>query len=194
MPQLRERFEEFGWLIKAVAGILALLPGVAILLGLVDIPPDLEDLINYISFSISIVTILAVMLLTPAIDKVRPSLAAVIIVVCAAAGAVSATSYRSFAQSHIVSIPVGEEVERHVIPLNPSAEIRQLMEPYSWDYVEALQTHVQRVRLKELMARDSGGSTARMILLLVLAQTLIVGAIVFGAWKLAGSGKKKVEA
>src|SRR3546814_18975802 len=74
------------------------------------------------------------------------------------------------------------------------SEIRQLMEPYSWDYVEALQTHVQRVRLKELMARDSGGSTARMLLLLVLAQTLIVGAIVFGAWKLAGSGKKKVEA
>src|SRR3546814_5306737 len=68
------------------------------------------------------------MLLTPAIDKVRPSLAAVIIVVCAAAGAVSATSYRSFAQSHIVSIHVGEEVERHVIPLNPLAEIRQLLE------------------------------------------------------------------
>src|SRR3546814_6557694 len=93
------------------------------------------------------------MLLTPAIDKVRPSLAAVIIVVCAAAGAVSATSYRSFAQSHIVSIPVGEEVERHVIPLNPSAEIRQLMEPYSWDYVEALQTRSeeQTSELQSLM-------------------------------------------
>src|SRR3546814_11657416 len=101
MPQLRERFEEFGWLIKAVAGILALLPGVAILLGLVDIPPDLEDLINYISFSISIVTILAVMLLTPAIDKVRPSLADVIIVVCSAACAVSATSHRSLVRKGV---------------------------------------------------------------------------------------------
>src|SRR3546814_14565267 len=102
------------------------------------------------------------MLLTPAIDKVRPSLAAVIIVVCAAAGAVSATSYRSFAQSHIVSIPVGEEVERHVIPLNPSAEIRQLMEPYSWDYVEALQTHLHRVRLDRKSVVSGKGWSVRV--------------------------------
>jgi hypothetical protein len=188
MPGLTERIANLSWLIKAVGAVIAILPGVAILLGLVDIPPDLEDLIKYVSFAISVVTILAVLLLTSAIQRLSSGWAVAIIAACVIGGAASAIAYRGYASTHILTV-IGDtgEAEHLIIPQDPSPELRALVEPLSYDYAEALQTHVQRVRVKQLMVRESGPATLRMIVLLVVAQTLTIGAIVLGAWKLSGA-------
>ena len=194
MPSLNERIDSLSWLIKAVGALIALLPGIAILLGLVDIPPDLHDLIQYISFAISVVVILVVMLLTQSIQRLGRGMAVAIIIGCVIGGSVSAVAYWDYASSHIISIAGPEGSQIHVIPDHPSPALRALVQPYAFDYEEALQTHVQRARIAYLMAHESSGTTAKIILYLVLAQTLTIAAIVFGAWKLTGSIGKSAKA
>jgi hypothetical protein len=184
MPELTGRIAKAETLIKAAAGLLALVPGIAILVGLVDIPPTLIDLIKYLSFAISIVVLLSIFLLSEQIKTIGKGAAATAIIACAVAGAILATSYLVFARNHVVVTGAGDDAEQHIIPLRESRELRSLIEPYAGDYVEALETSVQQVRLNQLMERESGGSIAVMITLLVLAQTLIITAIVLGAWKL----------
>jgi hypothetical protein len=187
MPNLNQRIDNLGWLIKAVGALIALLPGIAILLGLVNIPPDLHDLIQYISFGISVVTILVVMLLTQSIHRLGRGLAVLIIIACVIGGSISAIAYWDYASNHIVTLEGSNGPEIHIIPDHPSAELDALVKPYAYDYEEALETHVQRDRIAYLMAHESTRATAKIILYLVLAQTMTIAAIVFGAWKLTGS-------
>lgn len=189
MPGLRERLDDLGWLIKAIGGLIALLPGVAMLLGLVEIPPDIHDLILYISFAISAVTIIAVVLLTPQIHRLKRGWAVGIIVICAIGGAISAVVYLDYSKRHILAVTTDRGAETLVLPHAPSPELDRLVKPLAHDYEEALNTHPQRARIRTLLTAESGGATWRIVLLLVLAQTLTIAAIVFGAWKLTGSLK-----
>jgi hypothetical protein len=185
MP-LNDRLSRAGALIKAVGALLALLPGIAILLGLVAIPPSLADLIKFISIFVSVAVVLAVMLLSKPIARMGTGAAAAIVVICALVGAGLATTYFTFARNHVVAVQDGPETRQYLIPLHPSAEIAQLMEPYEGDYVEALETSVQRQELAQALDRESGGTMALIVVLLISAQTLVITAIVVGAWKLTG--------
>jgi hypothetical protein len=194
MPDLRDQFANLNWLIKAIGALIAILPGIAILLGLVDIPPDLKDLIKYVSFGISLVIIIAVILLTPSIKRLSRGWAAVIILVCVALGSASAIASWSYGSSHIVSVPYEDGVRQYVIPSQPSAQLRALTMPFGGDYVEALQVHVQRDRIVELMRRESAGTILRIVLLFLSAQALLIIAIVLGAWKVTATMKAKPAA
>lgn len=185
MP-LSDRLSKAGALIKAVGALLALLPGIAILLGLVSIPPSLADLIKFISISVSVAVVLAVMLLSKPIARMGTATAATVVIVCAIGGAALATTYFTFARDHVVVVADGPNVHQYLIPLHPSAEVRQLMEPYQGDYVEALETSIQREQLAQAMDHSSGGTMALIVILLIAAQTLVITAIVVGAWKLTG--------
>jgi hypothetical protein len=182
---LTDRIGRLSGVIKALGAVVALLPGVAILLGLVDIPPSVVDLIKFTSFALSVAVVIVVLLLSQQIQKLKPVLAAVIVSVCAIAGGVLAVSYLTFTRSHIVVTQDGAATEYFIIPLNPSGEIKKLIEPYQGDYVEALETSVQRDELVAAMQKESGSAIAAIVSLLLFAQTLVISAIVIGAWKLA---------
>lgn len=181
---LKERLESLGTLVKSILALLALLPGIAVLTGLIDIPPTLIQLVKFLSIFVSLVVLIAILLLQKRLARLPLLWVAGLAVVAVAVGGAVAVGYWTFANRHIVVVAKGKQVTRYVVPLKPSAEVRSLVEPYDGDYAEALVTSVYKERLARLLSEDSGGTVAVMILLLVLAQTLLISGIVVGGWRL----------
>ena len=192
MP-LKEQIDRLGGIIKALAAVIALLPGIAVLTGLVDIPPTLAQLVQMLSFVISILVLIVTILLTERLRRLRAEMAVVLIALAAVTGAVLATAYFQFAQGHIAYGEAGGEEARYLIPLDPSPRVRQIVAPYGDDYDEALQTSLERRELARLLEREGGGSAAVMIILMVLAQALLIGAVVAGAWKLTSGDRQSID-
>jgi hypothetical protein len=189
MPTLKQRIESVGTLIKVLVALLALMPGIAVLTGLIDIPPTLVQLVKGLSFFVSIVVLIAILLVSQRIRKLPGTTVAILAGLAVLLGSGAAVGYWMFASRHIVVIQSSgqegdEETARYVVPLRPSAEMQRLVAPYNGDYAEALETSIQRPRLRQLMEEQAGGSAALMIVWLVLAQTLLVGGIAAGAWRL----------
>lgn len=188
MPTLKQRIEAMGTIIKALVALLALMPGIAVLTGLIDIPPTLVQLVQALSFFVSVAVLIGILLASQLIRGMSSSAVALIAFASVLAGAAAAVGYWSFAGSHIVVVSGAgegdEDKERFVVPLRPSAEVERLVAPYGGDYAEALKTSNQRVRLQRLLEAESGGTAALMIVLLVLAQTLLVAGVAAGAWRL----------
>jgi hypothetical protein len=184
MPALTERLGGLTALIKAMIGVLALLPGVAVLTGLIDIPPSLVELVKALSVFTGIGVLIAILLLSESIRRMSARKVALLTVAAVLLGAGFALAYRTVAAGQVVIVTMGDQVERYVIPLAPSDEIGRLVAPYGGDYAEALMTSVRAERLRQLMEEDSGSAVALMVLLMVLAQTLMVGGLVVGGWKL----------
>ena len=59
-----------------------------------------------------------------------------------------------------------------------------MVAPYRGDYAEALVTSARAERLRQRMEEESGSAVALMVALMVIAQTLLVGGLVVGGWKL----------
>jgi hypothetical protein len=193
VPALTERLGGLAALIKAVIGVLALLPGVAVLTGLIDIPPTLVELVKALSVFTGIGVLIAILLLSESIRRASARKVALLTVAAVLLGAGFALAYRTVAAAQVVIVTVGDQVERFVIPLAPSEEIGSLVAPYGGDYAEALMTSVRAERLRQLMEEDSGSAVALMVLLMVVAQTLMVGGLVIGGWKLSMAGEPAVS-
>ncbi|WP_341711271.1 hypothetical protein [Erythrobacter sp.] len=192
MPTIMERIKSAEGLIKAIAGLAALLPSFLLLKGVVQIPPDVDDLITVISGAVGLVVIVVVLLATRWVDATRNMWIGVGALLAVIVGAGLAVAYFDYAGDHIVVIPAEDEEdsERIVIPHAPSEELQALVRPYGGDYVEAMQLHVRRDRIRQLVESENTGATVRIILLLVLAQILATGGLVLGLWKLAGTMRK----
>ena len=186
---MANNFESTGNVIKSAAALIALFPGLAIIFGLVDIPPTLADLVKVISFSVSVIVLIAVFLLRDRIVAMSNERAAIIGVIAVLIGAASLTFYYRFADKHTVVIPIPstQEVERHIIPLNPSREILDRVAIYSGDYDETLRMHPDAELLKDEMKDQAGSAVIIMILLLVLSQLFLIAPVVAAAWKLVGA-------
>lgn len=167
-------------LLKAVGGFVAALPPLAVITGLVDIPPTLGQLVKLITVPISIVVVVLIFVLGPSIVRMSAKHAAITFGGCVLFGALATVFYYNFAGAHVVAArdqPV-------VIPLNPSVEIRTIMEPYDEDYAEALENASDNERLRVLMEREAGSAVAVMVLMMVLAQVLMVAGMVGAIWKI----------
>jgi hypothetical protein len=180
-------FEKAGNVIKGMAALVALFPGAAIIFGLVDIPPTLIDLVKVISFSVSLIVLIAVFLLRARIVAMSNDRAAIIAVVAVLIGAASLTFYYQFANAHTVNIGTEDDPDRHIVPLNPSAEIHAQVDLFGGDYGEALRMGPEPETLKLLMRRESATSVIVMIVLLVLSQVFLIAPVVGAAWKLVGA-------
>jgi hypothetical protein len=192
---LTDRLERVGTLVKAIAAMLALLPGIAMLLGLVAIPPSIVDLAKYVSLSVSIVVVLVVMLLTDSIRAWRAPVVAAVIGACAIAGVGLAVFYLTFTSDHVVVVGGGQQAVHHIVPLHPSQEIQRLVAPYGGDYLEALNTSVDRQQLADAMQRERRSAVFIIVTLLISAQMFVISAIVLGAWKLtSGSARRRRQA
>jgi hypothetical protein len=173
--------------IKGIAAIVALFPGIAVLLRLVEIPPSLADLVKVISFSLSGVVLIAVFLLGDRITRLSKEKVALYSIVAVLLGAGCSYGYFRFADSHTVVVELPDQTtEKYIVPLNPSASIREAVEAMDGSYEAALQLSPDREALKRSMDRESGSSMLVMILLLVLSELLLVAPVVGAAWRLAG--------
>jgi hypothetical protein len=133
-----------------------------------------------------VIVLIAVFLLSDRIERMTNARAAVLGVAAVVVGAGCATGYFVFANRYTVTITtVAGATERHIIPLNPSADIQRIVEPMDYKYRAALQISPERSELKRLMMAESGSSMVIMILLLVLSEVLLIAPIVGAGWKLA---------
>ena len=185
MPDLTRRLATLSNLIKAMIAVLALLPGAAVLTGLIDIPPTLVELVKALSVFAGIGILIAILLLSDSIRRLGGRTVAVLTLASVLLGGGFAMGYRSVASRQVVVVTTDAGIERFVIPLAPSDEIARLVLPYRDDYAEALMTSVRAERLRQLMEEESGSAVALMVVLMVLAQTLLVGGLLVGGWKLA---------
>ncbi len=186
MP-IADRIGAMGNVIKAAAAVVATLPGVAILTGLIPIPKELTTVVTFICAFVGIACILSVVLLSQAISRAKPARFVAAVLILAVVGSTTSASYYLFAKRLVVVIEDGEsgKSSAHIIPLSPSKKLVQLLGPYPDDYREALETSGQRFRLMDYMNRENASAVALLILLLVLSQALLVSAIAVAAWRIA---------
>lgn len=194
MSGLIDRIKSAESLVKLTLGLLAaLVPAAAMLRGVVDIPPDVDDLIVYISGGLGLAVAFCVFLGTERIDAMARRWIILICVAGVGIGAVSATAYYSYANSHIVSVPYGDRVERVVVPGDPSPELAELIGHYDGDWVEALKTGMQKERIAKLIAQENLWPTVTIIVLMIAAQALMTLGLLVPLWKLAAKLRKPDE-
>lgn len=180
-------FQKAGNVIKGLAALVALFPGVAIIFGLVDIPPTLADMVKVISFSVSLIVLISVFLVRARIVAMSNDRAAIVAAAAVFVGAACLTAYYQFGREYTVVLGTQAQPEPHIIPLNPSPEIRAQVDLFGGDYDEALRMGPESESLKLLMRRESTSTIIIMVLLLVLSQVLLIAPVVGAAWKLAGA-------
>lgn len=178
---LNRRIASAGNILKGVVALLGLLPSVAVIVGLIDIPPSLGQLVKIVTVPVSIVAILAIIAKGEDIARWSANRAAIIFGACALAGSVAAVSYYIFADRHVFEF---QDV-RMVSPIDPSADIREIIKEWDDQYDQALENSARSDELKALLSRESTSAVVVMILLMVAAQLLLVVAMVGIAWRLA---------
>jgi hypothetical protein len=187
MPAVDEQISATGKLVQAIGALIGLTPAVALLFDIVDVPPSLIQLIRAVSFFITVAVVVIIILLRAQIRKLSNKRAATMVLVTVLLGTASATGYWLFADSHMVTVSRGKEAERFVIPLNPSAKIRELVAPFNGQYEQALYVSRRREELRGAMEDEDTSAVLLMLFLLVSANVLLVSAVVGGAWKISGS-------
>lgn len=178
-----EQLKEASGLLKGTGLLLAALPPLAVITGLVSIPPTLGQLVKLVTVPISIVVVLIIFILGESISRLSPLRSVLIFGSLVVAGAAASVAYFAFAGSHIVSGVDGPVV----VPLQPSTQITEIVAPYDWDWEEALEHSADNERLAELMRQESASAVVLMVLLMVLAQVLMVAGMVGALWNIVVS-------
>jgi hypothetical protein len=177
---LRARIGSMGNLVKAVIAFLALLPSVAVITDMIDIPPSLGQLVKIVTVPVSVVAIIGLFAQRRTIRRWSGRKAAIVFGCCALFGSAAAVSYYFFAEAHVFEY----QGARMVSPIGPSAEIRNIIEPWDDRYDQALDNSPYKDRLQDLLKEESALAVIVMILLMAACQLLLVTAMVGSAWKL----------
>jgi hypothetical protein len=191
MPDVEEQMSAVGRVVQGVGALLGLTPAIALLMGLVSIPPDLADLIKVLSFFISAGVILAIILMRASIRRMKSNVAAMLVLATVLLGSIAATGYWIVAQGHLIAVTNGKAIEYFVVPLHPSARIERAVAPFGRHFEEAIYVSRQKDDLRTWMREESGSASVVMLFLLVLANVLLVSGVVGGAWKVAGTIRGK---
>ena len=190
MPPLETQIDATGKIIKAIGVLIALVPVVAIMTGLVAIPPSLAQLSKMLTFMATAIGIITIMTLSDWIIRISNKRAAVLLMGAALVGCGLATYYWQFAKRHVVEFERGS-TEQVILPMRPSAEIKKIVGAYGDDYLEALNVSPDKDRLLSLIDEQNASAAILILALLVLSQMLLVTSVVGGAWRLAGQASEK---
>lgn len=186
MPLIPERLKSAESLIKAVVAVVCVLGPYIALTELVSIPPEIDQLMSTLTFAISVVVVIAVLLLHERIERMRPGAVAAFSAVAVVTGAVMATAFFLFANDHLVTENEGLENETiHVLPISPSETYRDIVRPHG-DVLEALYNGYRNDELRTLIEDENDSAVIALIVLLIAAEVLLLSGIVTGAWKIAG--------
>ena len=196
-----ERIQNASGIVKGILGLLALCPGIALFIGLVEIPPSVGKIVYLLSFFVSALAILAIILMTDWVERLSSAVALIIAVVSLAVGATCLVTYMQYATDHIIPVTDdnGNDV-KYLAPASPSEAVLTLVRhrnpghPTISEYQRALQLSGQRGELKRMIARESWSVMLFMLLLLIGAEVLLITPLVALAWKLAGPGPKPAAA
>jgi hypothetical protein len=175
---------------KALIAILAFFPGIAVYSELVEAPPDFVGAAKIISFSIAIMALICVPLLSDKIMALTKRKVALFAVLGVILGGASLMLYMSFAKTHIFPGATAAGSKKFIIPLYPNRRTLEIVDnmgtrrPLKERYSRAIESGHGPDLIAELDT-DSWDSFGLMVVLLMLSQVLLVVPPVAAAWRLA---------
>lgn len=199
---LIDRLKNAGLLVKGVLALLALCPGVALFVGLVDIPPSVGRLIYLISFFFSVLAILAIVTLSDWVQKIGNGAAVAIAALSIAAGVTCLVYYIPYSNEHVLDILDDQNrvVDKVLTPSAPSPAILRIVRhrdpgrPTHSEYQDAFAQANEPDILKDRLVAETWDVMAIMLLLLIGSEVLLIAPIVALAWRLAGTVETKPAA
>jgi len=194
-----ERLNNAGLVVKGVLALLALCPGVALFVGLVDIPPSVGRLIYLISFFFSVLAILAIVTLSDWVQKLGNGTALAIAAASISAGVICLVFYIPYSNRHVLDVLDEEQrvVDKVLTPTSPSEEILAIVKhrrpgrPTHSEYQDALAMADEPDDLKRQLVAETWDVMAIMLLLLIGSEVLLIAPLVALAWRLAGTTETK---
>lgn len=187
MQDLDAQIGSVGKLIKAIAGLLAFFPLLALMFEIVKIPESLANMAKIASFFVTVACILGVILNRKLIERTPNGRASVIILATVLFGIVAAGSYWMIGSKQVIGIEQAGKVEQIALPMSPSSDIRGMIAPYDGDYAEAIIAGAQSDKLRQKIDEENTATFALLFTLLVAANVLLVVGIVGGAWKIVAA-------
>lgn len=175
---------------KVLVAILAFFPGIAVYVELVEAPPDFVGAAKIISFSIAIMALICIPLLSERIMRLPKQRVAIFAVLAVILGGASLMLYVNFAKTHIFTGATEQGPKRFIIPLFPSQRTQEIVNmmgtraPLQDRYVRAVESGEGRDLIASLNS-DSWDSFGLMVLLLLLSQILLVVPPVAAVWRLS---------
>lgn len=190
---IKERIEEAGGLLKSITGFIALLPGIAVLIGIAPLPDSIAKTVGFLAVFTSIVVVTTVILLDRPIRASSDRRAAFFSVATLILGIVCVIGYVEFAQDHVVKIVAPADQEsRFVVPTEPTAAILRYVDPVQpgrptlTEYEETLQASIAPGELSGVLREATRRERVILIVLLLLSHTLLIASVMTAIWKLTG--------
>lgn len=179
-----------GAALRGAGAIVALAPGLLLLANKMSLPPQLTQFLGILSVGCGSAVVLAVVTLRGRISKLKPLVAAAIILVLFSVGAVFGMRFLNFASEQTVTFTDraanGETTEaRYLKPLKPSPRLAQILAEFGGDYAEALHNPYYRAEVKRLMVEEGGPARNRLVIYMLLSEAFMIGSVVLGGWRTA---------
>lgn len=184
-------FSAVSKVIKSVAGLIAVVPGLALITNAITLPLTLQQLLGALALALGVVIVIAIYLFGQRLHQMKAQRVGLIVVGLAVAGVTVAMICSGAANTYVLKRMVDGAVELRVLPLNPSGQLKTDLEDFGGDYDEALRHPVIGARVSSAIDRQDGGTVLLLSVSFLLAQALLLGAIVIGAWKLADTLRQR---
>lgn len=181
MSQLDDLSKTIQNIVKIVTVLLGLLPTAAVLLGIIDIPPSLHQLLTFIVAVLGLSAAILLLVMTKTLDRLTDRQTFAIFGLATLLGCVLAVAYYAFAHGHI-AMQFDDAV---ILPLQYSPQLGDIINNgYGGDVQQALNSPAGAT-VRRLIEQDNGGATLIFIALMGLAECLLVFGIFGAVLKLA---------
>jgi hypothetical protein len=179
MLGLSKVFTDIRWFIGAVYVVLALVPGAAAVLGLIEIPPSLKGLMTFLIGLIGFVTFVSLVILIPKISSMSIVFAVAIFLASAFVASTLGVAYYEFARSHIERD--GDELI--VLPLEYRGDLKQIIEVgHRGNVRSALNSDIGDT-VRRMIQNQNAGATWIMALLMCATEFFVIIGLFGGALK-----------
>jgi hypothetical protein len=174
--------------IKGVGSIFALLPGVAILVDKIQMPPDLRAVFGGAILSVGFVIVGFAIFAGTKLEKMRAS---IVVLICAACLVIFVTSFLTYNSLYgmlvvkfdfVSASSGGSKEEQIVVPLRPSGDLKRMLDDYVGNWRQLLVTFPA---LRDEVKRQNCSAEALLFSLLLICISSLVFAMVLIAWRLA---------
>lgn len=198
MSDLERKIALSDRILKAAAALVALAAPTAGLIALGGLTKGLSGTALIVLPATSLAVIVAIFVLGPHIRSIPRAKAALLILAFAAGGAVCTAVYAKAAGNLVVertTFRAGKIVrtDRDLKPLSPSGRMREILSNAKGNYHRAIKGD-DGTEFVALMRQHNDSAFALVLALMVLAQLLLVAAIVGGAWWLAENAEEQERA
>ncbi|GAA0640744.1 hypothetical protein [Brevundimonas lenta] len=171
--------------VKGVVSLIALLPGLALITRAIQLPLDLQQLMGGLALTAGVLVVLAVYLFGGRLKRLSAQKVGIAVLALGVVGLATSVYAFSYIGEHTIERSVDGETVQLVVPDRPTGQLATDMVYYQGDYVEAMHDPINGGRIARDIHAQAKPTLWAMIFWYTVAQTLLLAAMVLGAWKVA---------